>query len=200
MKYIVNLNVWSNYSFLASTISFDSYIKFAKTHNLKALALTDKNVMYGAYEFYQKCRENAIKPIIGLDCQWHDEAIINLTIIAVNNKGYETLMILASFLNTTQQYLTLKEVQTNLVNNDNLFVIIKAEHHEITKLSKYYQILNINNNDFVYIGVNYRNIKQLAKYENITKLLVAIDTVKYLTKTDASLLQLLQAIKDHLLI
>jgi len=69
MKYLVNLNVRSNYSFLSSSIKLKDYVSFAKTNNLPALVLSDKNVMYGAHEFYQLCLNNKIKPIIGLDCQ-----------------------------------------------------------------------------------------------------------------------------------
>ena len=68
MKYIVNLNVRSNYSFLSSTIKLTDYIEFAKKNNLKVLSLVDKNIMYGAYEFYSLCLENDIKPLIGLNC------------------------------------------------------------------------------------------------------------------------------------
>lgn len=68
MKYIINLNVRSNYSFLASTIKIPDYIAFAKKNNLQALSLVDNNVLYGAYEFYTLCRDNGIKPLIGLNC------------------------------------------------------------------------------------------------------------------------------------
>ena len=34
---------------------------------MKALALTDHGVMYGAIPFYKACREHGIKPIIGME-------------------------------------------------------------------------------------------------------------------------------------
>ena len=42
----------------------DDLIKKAKSLNMRALALTDRTIA-GALEFYQKCKANDIKPIIG---------------------------------------------------------------------------------------------------------------------------------------
>ena len=44
---------------LSSLIKIDDLIKYAKENNYKSLTITD-NKMYGAYEFYKKCKENNI--------------------------------------------------------------------------------------------------------------------------------------------
>lgn len=67
MKRIINLNVHSEYSFLESTIKLTSYLDFAKQRQLTVLALTDKNNMFGALEFYELCEKNQIKPLLGVD-------------------------------------------------------------------------------------------------------------------------------------
>ena len=54
------------YSFLTSLITIDDLIFFAKEHNLNSLCICDDN-MYGVMEFINKCNQNNIKPIIGLD-------------------------------------------------------------------------------------------------------------------------------------
>ena len=60
----IPLNVMSEYSLGESIVKIDDLIKKAKSLNMRALALTDKTLT-GALEFYQKCKANDIKPIIG---------------------------------------------------------------------------------------------------------------------------------------
>ena len=63
----VHLHVHSHYSLLDGVGKIDELIDIAKEHNAPAIALTDHGVMYGAIEFYQKCRKAGIKPIIGVE-------------------------------------------------------------------------------------------------------------------------------------
>lgn len=60
----IPLNVMSEYSLGESIVKIDDLIERAKSLNMKALALTDRTLA-GALEFYQKCKANDIKPIIG---------------------------------------------------------------------------------------------------------------------------------------
>jgi len=52
----VHLHIHSHYSLLDGLAKIDDLIAKAKATNMKALALTDHGVMYGAIEFYQKCK------------------------------------------------------------------------------------------------------------------------------------------------
>ena len=60
----IPLKVMSEYSLGESIVKIDDLIKKAKSLNMRALALTDRTLA-GALEFYQKCKANDIKPIIG---------------------------------------------------------------------------------------------------------------------------------------
>lgn len=62
---VTHLRVRSGYSFMKSTIKLNDYLAFAKEHQLDTLVLTDDNVLYGAYQFYQLCQTHQIKPVIG---------------------------------------------------------------------------------------------------------------------------------------
>ena len=53
-------------SLLSSLIKIDDLINYAINNKIEALTITDDN-MYGALEFYIKCKKNNIKPIIGLE-------------------------------------------------------------------------------------------------------------------------------------
>ncbi len=78
---------------------------------MSALALTDSGNLYGAIEFYKKCQEQDIKPIIGVDFyvalrSRHDKTArvdnerSRLILLAENNTGYHNLLklVTASFL------------------------------------------------------------------------------------------------------
>ena len=62
-----HLQVYSGYSFQQSTILIKDLVLAAKEKHLDALALTDKNNMFGAMEFSEACFQNGIKPIFGME-------------------------------------------------------------------------------------------------------------------------------------
>ncbi len=93
MSKFVNLHNNTEYSLLESTIKIDSLIEYAINNKMKALAITDHNVMYGVAEFVSKCKKNNIKPIIGLDLDVED---FRLILIAKNYRGYLELIKLSS--------------------------------------------------------------------------------------------------------
>lgn len=111
----IHLHIHSSYSLLESSISIDQIIDFAKKKKLPAIALTDKNNLFGALEFTEKCFQNGIQPIIGCDfcCDFEDEdssenissakknQLGSLVLLAQNEKGYQNLMKLSTmfFLN-----------------------------------------------------------------------------------------------------
>ncbi|MDG5689075.1 PHP domain-containing protein, partial [Acinetobacter baumannii] len=63
----VHLHVHSHYSLLDGLTKIDDLIETAKADGAPAVALTDHGVMYGAIEFYEKCKKEGIKPIIGVE-------------------------------------------------------------------------------------------------------------------------------------
>lgn len=63
----IHLHSHSHYSLLDAICTIDGLVKEAVDNNMKALALTDHGVMFGVIEFYKKCKEAGIKPIIGFE-------------------------------------------------------------------------------------------------------------------------------------
>ncbi len=63
----IHLHNHSHYSILDAICSIEGLVKEAVDNKMKALALTDHGVMYGVIEFYKKCKEAGIKPIIGFE-------------------------------------------------------------------------------------------------------------------------------------
>ena len=79
----------------------------AKELGMKAIALTDHGVMYGAVDFYKECKKNDIKPIIGCEVYvaphsrfdkeaGRDNGYNHLILLAKNKTGYQNLSKLVS--------------------------------------------------------------------------------------------------------
>ena len=93
----VHLHVHSHYSLLDGLTQIKPLVKAAKKRGFTALALTDYGSLYGVIEFYETCREEGIKPIIGFEAFiGHDKDPYHLVLLAENYEGYKNLMRLSS--------------------------------------------------------------------------------------------------------
>ena len=101
------LQVFSSYSLLKSTIRLNEYVETGKLLGYKQLALTDDGVLHGAVEFYERCIQNGIQPILGctFEVAWKSDASRKemLIVYAKGAKGYESLLKLSTLY---QQGLT----------------------------------------------------------------------------------------------
>ena len=106
MKF-THLHVHSHYSLLDGVGKIDELVKRAVELGMDSLALTDHGNLYGAIEFYQKCRKAGIKPIIG--CEMYiatgdmhsknpgvDDKRYHLTVLATSTEGYYNLIKLTT--------------------------------------------------------------------------------------------------------
>ncbi|MFN6560101.1 MAG: DNA polymerase III subunit alpha [Nostoc sp. ChiSLP01] len=103
----VPLHIHSDYSLLDGASQLPELVERAIALGMKAIALTDHGVMYGAVELIKICRSQNIKPIIG-----NEMYIINgdiekqerrpkyhQVVLAKNTKGYKNLVKLTSISN-----------------------------------------------------------------------------------------------------
>lgn len=116
MPPFVHLHVHSHYSLLDGLTKIDDLVEAAKADGAPAVALTDHGVMYGAIEFYEKCKKEGIKPIIGVEAYYtpgsrHDRTIrpdeknyYHLLLLAKNNIGYHNLIKLTSLAHVEGYY------------------------------------------------------------------------------------------------
>ncbi|MBR0203783.1 MAG: PHP domain-containing protein, partial [Synergistaceae bacterium] len=64
----VHLHVHTEYSLLDGAIRTKKLAKkVADEFQVKAVAMTDHGVMYGAVEFYENCNAMGVKPILGCE-------------------------------------------------------------------------------------------------------------------------------------
>ena len=61
----VHCNVHSEFSLLDASSRVKDIVSAAAKQDMRAIALTDHNVMYGAIDFYKKAKDSDIKPLIG---------------------------------------------------------------------------------------------------------------------------------------
>lgn len=67
------LNCHSYHSLRYGTIPIEDLVLQAVDLNIRTLALTDINTVTGIYDFYKLCKENRIKPIVGVDVRVENE-------------------------------------------------------------------------------------------------------------------------------
>lgn len=94
----VHLKLHTEYSLLEGVGKIDEYVEKATEIGIKALAITDTS-MFGAIEFFKKCKNAGIKPIIGLEVfldGLEKVGEFSLTLLAKNQNGYKNLSKLSS--------------------------------------------------------------------------------------------------------
>ncbi len=103
----VHLHTHSHYSLLEALPKVSDLVAAAKKDGQRALALTDNGNLYAAIEFYKECKDNDLKPIIGVDFfvaartrhdKEHnvDDQSGRLVLLAKNETGYRNLLKLVS--------------------------------------------------------------------------------------------------------
>jgi len=115
MSNFIHLHVHSEYSLLDGLPKIDDLVDYAKSFGMEAVALTDHGAMYGAIEFYKKCKEKGIKPLIGMEGYVvnkdhkikegkEDKENHHLVLLAKNDQGYKNLMKLSSIAHLEGYY------------------------------------------------------------------------------------------------
>jgi DNA polymerase-3 subunit alpha len=106
----VHLHVHTHYSMLDGACRVGDLVKRAKALNMPAIAITDHGAMHGVIEFYNECKKEGIKPIIGMEAYMAPgdrrertthggnagDAAYHLLLLAENLEGYRNLIKLSS--------------------------------------------------------------------------------------------------------
>jgi DNA polymerase-3 subunit alpha len=103
----VHLHVHSHFSLLDGVVKIPKLVSAAKECGMRALALTDHGNLFGAVQFYKKCKAEGVKPIIGMEAyvapgsrlekkRTTQGAFFHFTLLARDEEGYHNLMRLSS--------------------------------------------------------------------------------------------------------
>ena len=156
----IPLKVVSDYSLLKSIIKIDQLILFLKKHNITTCALVDEN-LYGAMEFFNKCKKNDIKPIIGLDLNVNNKRVY---LYAKNKEGYKHLIK----LNTIKQE---RNVEIKDIKLDNIKVVLPYDSKEL------FGYLST-----AYLG--YETLEQENEVNKISKNIIFLNEIKAYDERD----------------
>ncbi len=103
MTDFVHLHVHTEYSLLDGACRIKRLVSRAKEFGMKALACTDHGNVYAAVEFYDECKAQGIKPIIGSEVYITDGSRFeksgkpyHLILLCKNSEGYKNLCKLVS--------------------------------------------------------------------------------------------------------
>jgi error-prone DNA polymerase len=88
------LHAWSNFSFLQGGSHPEELIERAAELGLSAIALTDRDGLYGAVRFAARARKCRVNAIIGSELTFEDGA--HLVLLVENERGYANLCRLIS--------------------------------------------------------------------------------------------------------
>ncbi len=111
----VHLHNHTHHSLLDGMTKIDALVERVKMLGMEAVAMTDHGTLSGTIDFYKACKNEGIKPIIGMEAyvaaRKHtdkeiskDKARYHLVILAMNNQGYENLMRLSTIANLDGMY------------------------------------------------------------------------------------------------
>lgn len=168
------LQIKTCYSLLQSLNDIKSLVSYASKLGYKSLAITDSNNMFGASEFYNECKKNNIKPIIGIELSIEDKKIL---LYAINNNGYKNLIKLSTIISEC----SLTKEDLNTYKEDVLLIIPYKYYDE--------DIYNIYSNRYIgYSTIDERNKIKEDK--------VFINDVSYLYKEDYKYLDYAYMIKE----
>ena len=102
----VHLHLHSQYSLLDGANRLDDVIGTAVSMGMPAVALTDHGNMFGAIEFYTRCKAAGIKPLVGVEAYVAQGSRLDrtpgrgssnhLVLLAKNETGYRNLLKLTS--------------------------------------------------------------------------------------------------------
>ncbi len=98
----VHLHNHTHYSLLDGLTKIPELVDFVKNDGMEAVAVTDHGTMSGLVELYECCNNAGIKPLLGLEAYVaarkrtdrdpaHDKRRFHITLIAMNNQGFENL-------------------------------------------------------------------------------------------------------------
>lgn len=173
-KKLIPLKITTEYSLLKSLIKLPDLISFLNENNIKECAICDEN-LNGFMDFYLKCKENNIKPIIGLDTVYES---MHIYVYAKNYLGYQELLKI--------DYLK-DNMNLSYLENSNLLVIIPFKSIDIYEKLKY--------KDNAYIG--FCNDIEKNNALLICDKIVYVDNVRCLYKKDITYLKYLKMLNDN---
>ena len=148
------LNCHSYYSLRYGTLSIEKLVEGAKAMNIQSLALTDINNSTGIMDFVRICRENAIRPIAGIE--FRSKGQLLYIGLAKNNEGFRELNEFLTYHNIHKKPLPVCPPES-----DNVYVIhpINSSTHQPINSSTH-QLINSSTHQL--LGIRPSEVRKFA--------------------------------------
>ncbi|MCU7618499.1 DNA polymerase III subunit alpha [Chryseobacterium sp. PBS4-4] len=177
------LNCHSYHSLRYGTISIQDLVQQAVDHQIKTLALTDINTVTGIYDFFKLCKDNDIKPIVGVEIRVESE--LYYICLAKNQKS-------------------VGEINRLLTDYNCDGIEIPKQNPILESTIVIYPLHNIPEflQEHEYVGIRPEELNHLIKQDfkkQIDKMMI-LQPVTFTTKLDYNLHKILRAIDNNTLI
>lgn len=131
-KYFTHLHVHTDHSLLDGAITVEQVVGFAKQHKIPAIGISDHGNIFGAVKFFQECKKNGIKPVLGMEAYVTPDRTVrdaknkyyHLLLLVENEIGYRNLCKLIHYSYTDGfyfkpriDYALLKEYSEGLISS-----------------------------------------------------------------------------------
>lgn len=162
------LGVKTDFSILKSLIKIEDYILYAKNNGLNVIGILDDN-LNSSHIFYEMCKKNNIKPVIGLDIIIEDKEVYlypvnyhGLTNLfkfcSLDEKSFKTLKNYSEDVICVINYESL-EICENMKNIfSKVFLSFKTDEERVDELSI--------SEDVIYINETLSLTEEASKYIN----------------------------------
>ena len=167
------IKIITEYSLLKSLITIPKLVSFLQSNKIDTCGICD-NELFGVMEFYETCKNNNIKPIIGLEIILDTHKI---SLYPKNYKGFQKLLK----INTKK--FTLENTYENIEDN-NIFIVLDYKNADIYE--------KFSNKVNVYIS--YQNDYEKKNALLITNNIIYIKEIRCFTKEEVKYLDYLKLI------
>lgn len=104
-RHFAHLHLHTDYSLLDGAITITRALDFCKKNELRSMAITDHGNIFGAVKFFQMAKKAGIKPILGMEAYFTQDASIknaqnkyhHLILLVQDKEGYQNLCKLISY-------------------------------------------------------------------------------------------------------
>ncbi|MCP8617105.1 DNA polymerase III subunit alpha [Salirhabdus salicampi] len=208
----IHLQVHSGFTFMESTLTIEKLVKGAKEKGYDTIAITDRNVLHGAVQFYQQCKAEGITPIIGMETSitfpFRTEPI-HFIFLAKSNRGYEQLLKLSTLIQMSDTKTTAVE-KAQLYIDDVVTILPASQFFQGEGTGQAFdQVINSITQhmptETLYLGIqehghDYEIIANEQANAYVTEQqhaeLVALHDVRYLQEEDEAAYDCLRSIKE----
>jgi DNA polymerase-3 subunit alpha len=150
----VSLHNHSVYSLLDGLIHPEELAKSASDMGAKAIAITDHGNMSGCIKFYKSCKENNIKPILGIEAYYCDDATkkekgekrYHIIILAKSSAGFYNLMKLMT--NAHKNFYYVPRIDLDMLINTKDIIVSTACMSGLLSHPNYEKICILMKNSF----------------------------------------------------